>query len=147
MELFPSCRAVVFDSSKKMFTREKLIRCRLPMESRFIYYAVNVRLFNIQGAEDMIVDSVGMSMLSLPDVQYHFHGVNPNAVVAHAYQILAYIFASGNPIKSGDSIDGFRGGYMDPSVQWRVQYENAMLPPARKLLDVNMGAYAAGVRE
>lgn len=57
MELFPSCRAVVFDSSKKMFTREKLIRCRLPMESRFIYYAVNVRLFNIQGAEDMIVDS------------------------------------------------------------------------------------------
>lgn len=33
------------------------------------------------------------------------------------------------------------------SVQWRVQYENAMLPPARKLLDVNMGAYAAGVRE
>lgn len=34
-----------------------------------------------------------------------------------------------------------------PSVQWRVQYENAMLPPARKLLDVNMGAYAAGVRE
>ena len=67
--------------------------------------------------------------------------------VAHAYQILAYIFASGNPIKSGDSIDGFRGGYMDPSVQWRVQYENAMLPPARKLLDVNMGAYAAGVRE
>ena len=147
MELFPSCRAVVFDSSKKMFTRETLIRCRLSMESRFIYYAVNVRLFNIQGAEDMIVDSVGMSMLSLPDVQYHFHGVNPNAVVAHAYQILAYIFASGNPIKSGDSIDGFRGGHMDPSVQWRVQYENAMLPPARKLLDVNMGVYAAGVRE
>ena len=66
-------RAVVFDSSKKMFTRETLIRCRLPMESRFIYYAVNVRLFNIQGAEDMIVDSVGMSMLSLPDIQYHFH--------------------------------------------------------------------------
>ena len=73
--------------------------------------------------------------------------MNPNAVVAHAYQILAYIFASGNPIKSGDSIDGFRGGHMDPSVQWRVQYENAMLPPARKLLNVNMGAYAAGVRE
>ena len=92
MELFPSCRAVVFDSSKKMFTREKLIRCRLPMESRFIYYAVNVRLFNIQGAEDMIVDSVGMSMLSLPDIQYHFHGVNPNAVVAHAYQILCLYF-------------------------------------------------------
>lgn len=147
LDLFPSCQAVVFDSSKKMFTRKKLLQCHLPMEARFIYYTVNVRLFNIHGGEDMIVDSVGMEPLRLPNVQYHFHGVNPNAVVGHAYQVLSYIFASGNPIKSGDHIDGFAGGRMNAAVQWQVQYEEAMLPPARRVLDVNMGIYAAGVRD
>ena len=50
-----------------------------------MYYAVNVRYFSIQGTNDMMVDSVGMSTLFLPDLQYHFHGVDPNHVVFHAY--------------------------------------------------------------
>ena len=53
-----------------------------------MYYAVNVRYFSIQGTNDMMVDSVGMSTLFLPDLQYHFHGVDPNHVVFHAYNVL-----------------------------------------------------------
>ncbi|WP_235900832.1 DUF4261 domain-containing protein [Inconstantimicrobium porci] len=33
-----------------------------------------------------------MSTLYLPDVQYHFHGVDPNWVVNHAYNLLSYIY-------------------------------------------------------
>ena len=50
---------------------------------RFIRFGVNVRFFNIQGTEDMLIDTVGMSTLFLPDVQYHFHGMDPNWVVNH----------------------------------------------------------------
>lgn len=147
VELYPSCKAVVFENSKKMFTREEILNCRIPKESRFIYYAVNVRFFNIQGTDDMIVDTLGMSTLFLPDLQYHFHDMDPNLVVNHAYNLLSYIFDNENPIKSDDHIDGIKDGQMSREVQWNVQYESSLIQPVREVIDVNMGEYASGIRE
>ena len=48
---------------------------------------VNVRLFNIQGAEDMIVDSVGMSMLSLPDITTYIPSSLENKITIKSEQI------------------------------------------------------------
>ena len=145
-EMFPTCKAVVFENSKKMFTRDAILNCKIPKESKFIYYAVNVRFFNIQGSEDMIVDTLGMGTLFMPDIQYHFHGMEPNAVVNHAYNMLSYIFDNNNPIKSGDPVDGLKNGQMSMDVQWRVQYEDALIQPVRLVIDVNMGEYASGKR-
>lgn len=146
VELYPSCKAVVFETSKKMFTREAIMNCTVPKEARFIYYAVNVRFFRIQGGSDMMVDTVGMSTLFLPDLQYHFHGMDPDAVVNHAYNVLTYIFDNDNPIKSNDHIDGIKDGRMSQDVQWNVQYENSLIQPDREVLDINMGEYASGIR-
>ena len=38
----------------------------------------------------MLIDTVGMSTLLLPDLQYHFHDMNLNWVVNHAYNCLLY---------------------------------------------------------
>lgn len=146
VELYPTCRAVVFETSKKMFTREDIINCKMPKESRFIYYAVNVRFFNIQGTDDMIVDSLGMSTLFLPDLQYHFNGMDPNEVVNHAYNVLSYIYDNNNPIQNGDHIDGIVDGKMSQDIQWNVQYENSLIQPIREVIDINMREYAAGNR-
>lgn len=146
VELYPSCKAVVFETSKKMFTREAIINCTVPRESRFIYYAVNVRFFNIQGTNDRMVDSLGMSTLFLPDLQYHFHNMDPNAVVNHAYNVLSYIFDNNNPIKPNDHIDGIKDGRMSREVQWKVRYERALIQPVREVIDINMGEYASGKR-
>ena len=146
VEMFPMCKAVVFETSKKMLSRETIAECQIPKESRFIYYAVNVRFFNIQGGNDMIVDSVGMSTLFMPDVQYHFHDVDPNAVVNHAYNTLSYMYDAANPIKSDDHIDGIENGSMSLNVQWNVCYEESLIQPIREVLDVNMGEFAAGKR-
>ena len=54
----------------------------------------------------MMVDSVGMSTLFLPDVQYHFHGMNPDDVVIHAYNMLYFILENDNPVGDGDTISG-----------------------------------------
>lgn len=91
LELYPSCKAVVFGPSRKFLSRESIENHPDTDVTRFIYYAVNVRYFNIQGTDDMMVDSVGMSTLFLPDVQYHFHGMNPDDVVIHAYNMLYFI--------------------------------------------------------
>ena len=57
---------------------------------------MNVRFFTIQGGEDMLVDTLGMSLLFLPDLQYHFHGLDPNLIVNHAYNIALYLLINNN---------------------------------------------------
>jgi len=94
----------------------------------------------------MLVDSLGMSTLFLPDLQYHFHGMDPDSVINHAYNVLSYIYANENPIKSHDHIDGIKDGRISQDVQWNVQYENSLIQPIREVLDVNMGEYASGIR-
>ena len=69
LELYPSCKAVVFGPARKFLSRESIENHPDTDVTRFIYYAVNVRYFSIQGTDDMMVDSVGMSTLFLPDLQ------------------------------------------------------------------------------
>lgn len=131
VEMFPSCKAVMFATSGKMFKREQILNHQIEREKRFVYFSVNVRLFNIQGTNDQIVDPLGMSTLYLPDLQYHFHDVDANTVVNHAYNMLLYIYENDCPIKSGDTIDGIEDGQMSQDVQWKCQFENALIQPAR----------------
>ena len=146
LELYPSCKAVVFGPSRKFLSRESIENHSDKAVTRFIYYAVNVRYFSIQGTNDMMVDSVGMSTLFLPDLQYHFHGVDPNHVVFHAYNVLNYIFEHDNIIGDGGTIAGLQNGEMNQDIQWKVQYEDSLSHPVREVLDINMGEYASGTR-
>ncbi|MFR8820039.1 MAG: DUF4261 domain-containing protein, partial [Evtepia gabavorous] len=96
--------------------------------------------------EDMLIDTVGMSTLFLPDLQYHFHGMDPNWVVNHAYNAASYILANDNPIEDGETIDGVADGQMCREIQWKCQYEDALIQPPRGVVDIHMGDYASGKR-
>ncbi|MCI8669723.1 MAG: DUF4261 domain-containing protein [Lachnospiraceae bacterium] len=146
VEMYPECEAVYFQTSGKMFTAENIRNHRIPRESRFIYFAVNVRFFTIEGTEDMLVDTLGMSTLFLPDLQYHFHGMEPNWVVNHAYNLLSYIYDNNNPIENHETVDGVIDGSMNQTVQWQCHYEDALIQPARSVLDICMNQYASGTR-
>ena len=113
---------------------------------RFIRFGVNVRFFTIQGTEDMLIDTVGMSTLFLPDLQYHFHDMDPNWVVNHAYNVASYILANDNPIEDGETVDGVEDGQMSRDVQWKCRYEDALIQPPRAVLDIHMGPFASGRR-
>jgi len=147
VEMFPQCKAVLFQNSFKMFTRDKILNHDIPKEMRFIYFAVNTRLFNVQGTDEKVVDTVGMGLMGLPDVQYHFKDFDPNLVANHAYNIASYIFDNNCPIESGDVIDGIKDGKISREVAWKCQFENSLIGPKRPLLDICMGEFAAGVRE
>ena len=86
-------------------------------------------LYNIQGTEDMLIDTVGMSTLFLPDLQYHFHDMDPNWVVNHACNVASYILANDNPIKNDETIDGIIDGEITQEIMWKCQYEEAMIQP------------------
>lgn len=146
VELFPQCKAVYFQNSGKLFTADMIRNHTIPREGRFIYFAVNIRFFNIQGTDDCMVDSLGMNTLFMPDLQYHFHGMEPNWVVNHAYNVLSYMFDNENPIGSGEPIDGIVDGVMSRDVMWQCQYEESLIQPVREVIDICMNEYAAGQR-
>lgn len=79
--------------------------------------------------------------------QYHFHDMDPNWVVTHAYNMASYLLNNDNPIKDGDTIDGIREGRFEKDIQWRCQRENALIQPSRMVIDVCMGEYASGRRD
>lgn len=146
-ELFPSCDAFYFNVSGKLFEAEEIRNNHIEGSDRFIRYVVNVRFFTIQGSEDMLIDTLGLGTLCLPDLQYHFHNLNPNCIVNHACNVASYLLSSGNEIKSGETIDGIEDEQMNRSVQWKCQYEDALIQPNRTVLDINTGKYASGNRE
>jgi len=84
--------------------------------------------------------------IDLPDVQYHFHSLDPNQVVNHAYNVASYIYANHAPIKSGETVNGLVNGVLSQRAQWKCRYEDALIQPVRCVMDVCAGEYAAGQR-
>jgi hypothetical protein len=58
----------------------------------------------------------------------------------------SYILEHDNPIEDGETIDGVADGQMCREIQWKCQYEDALIQPPRGVLDINMGNYASGGR-
>ncbi|HIW36459.1 MAG TPA: DUF4261 domain-containing protein [Candidatus Treponema faecavium] len=146
-ELYPACEAFYFANCGKLFLSEAVRSHQIEGADRFIRFGVNARFFTVQDTDDMVVDTVGMSTLFLPDAQYHFHGMDPNWVVNHAYNTASYILEHGNPIESGETIAGVKDGEICGDIRWKCQYECALIQPARDVLDICMGEYASGNRE
>lgn len=145
-ELYPTCEAFYFQNCGKLFLAEDVRTNQIQGADRFIRFGVNVRFFNIQGTNDMVIDTVGMSTLFLPDLQYHFHDVDPNWIVHHAYSLASYILENDNPIQDDETIDGVLDGNLSQEIQWKCQYEEALIQPKRFVLDIHMGDYASGNR-
>ena len=49
--------------------------------------------------------------------------------------------------RAAKTIDGIVNGQISREVQWKCQFEKALIQPAREVLDICMGEYASGGRE
>lgn len=147
LDLYKECVAVWIPSAGKLIMADEIRRQSYRREDRFLHYCVNARFFTVNGSDDMIVDTRGMYAMGLPDVQCHFHGIDPNDVVYYVYNIAMYIFKNRMPIEDGDTIDGLRDGELVPEIQWKCQYEDSLVQPLRPVIDICPGEFAAGTRE
>ncbi len=113
----------------------------------FMCGAVNVRLFNVEKSKgelrgDIVMDTLGLGAIGLPDLQCHFWGVDCGAVARVLYNTSCYIFTEGDVIENGHTVAG-----IEPDSRWKCQHEEALIAPARVVLDLNPGPpYAAGKR-
>lgn len=107
--------------------------------------ALNVRMFNVanEGSGDIVMDSLGLGALGLADVQMHYRDLEPDAVARLLFNLAAYLLEKGDVIEDGHTIGG-----LAPDQKWRCRHEDALVPPARVVLDVDPGApWAAGGRD
>jgi hypothetical protein len=104
---------------------------------------VNVRLFAVSDDEDeMVMDTRGLAPFGLPDLQVHFRDLEPSRLAGLLYATAGYLLEEGDVIDDGNTISG-----LDGDEHWRCEHEDALVPPVRRVLDIDPGdPYAAGRR-
>lgn len=109
----------------------------------FFTGALNVRMFNINNSSgDMLMDTLGLSALGLPDLQCHFHDLDPSEVARVLGDTAYYVFQEGDVLEDGNTVPG-----VDPKSKWRCRHEDALLEPMRLVIDLDPGKrYTAGKR-
>ena len=114
------------------------LRDQIPLTQRYPSHLQRV----LQPANDMLMDTLGLSALGLPDVQCHFRDLDPSQVAQVLYNTAVYIYDNGAVIDSGHTVAGIQ-----PEEKWHCQFEESLLKPHREVLDVNPGPeHAAGQR-
>jgi hypothetical protein len=106
--------------------------------------AINIRLFTVAGDESaLVLDSLGLHIFGLPDVQCHFRGRGPAEIAALLHATATYLFDAGDVIADGNTISS-----LDGVETYVCRRERALVAPARTVLDVDLGdPYAAGERD
>lgn len=103
--------------------------------------SLNVRMFRVgDSGDDMIMDTLGLAALGLPDVQCHFHGLDPAKVASVLGSTAYYQYEEGDVMQDGHTIAG-----TEPGSGWTCRREDSLLDPARVVMDLNPGPrFAAG---
>jgi hypothetical protein len=143
LNFFPTCEAAFFATSGKLLPASALHSNPHSGPARFLHGGLNIRFFRVQNSEDMVVDTLGLYALGLPEVQLHFHTADPNAMVRYAGNVALYQFQNNAPIQNGETVDAAAGLDQD---QWPCQYEDSLIQPLRTVLDIRPGPFAAGTR-
>lgn len=149
LSCFPEAEAIFVPHSGKLTSVENFKQViGESLAVRFIRTAVNARFFRVENSEDSVIDTLGFFAFGAPDIQLHFHSLDPNSVVSYVYSIASYQFNEDFPVQSGDTIDGLDdSGNFSQTIQWSARYENSLIQPQRTVLDINCGKYAAGRRQ
>ena len=148
LAVFPTCKGVWFEGSQNVMTAEALRENPYKGIERIFHGMVNVRFFRVGDTDDMVIDTLGLHVFGIPDIQFHFRELNPNHVVGLATDIGMYQLNNDCPIKNDETIDGLNpDGSYNQEIRWKCQYEMSLIAPKREVLDISAGEFAAGNRE
>ncbi|MGQ8871540.1 DUF4261 domain-containing protein [Paenibacillus sp. TSA_86.1] len=128
------CDALYWYGSDKLVEPAAYIQAQEREEH--LYAAMNVRMYQAGGTEEqpeLVMDTVGLSALGVPDVQCHFTGLDPDTVAQTLLGAAYYIFDQGDVLQDGQTL-GSSGGR-----RWRCEHQAALIAPGRYVVDLNPG--------
>lgn len=104
---------------------------------------INVRLFNVSNAPGaMVMDTLGLTALGLPDLQCHFRDLHPNEVARFLYNTALYVLERGDVIEDGHTVQG-----ITETERWPCRHERSLVEPTRFVVDISPGRrFGAGNR-
>jgi hypothetical protein len=139
------CTAIHWATSQQLVDPSAYLQARRSSKVNPLQFAVNVRFYRISNRQpgEMLMDTMGLGVLGLHDLQCHFLNLDPDQVARVLYNSALYIFDRGDIIQDGHTIQGVK-----PSDKWKCQHEKALAGPEREVLDLNPGKpYVAGNRK
>lgn len=97
--------------------------------------AINVRMYKVKDREqDLLMDTLGLAALGLPDLQVVFHGMEPARVAAHLYAVALYTLRNGEVVDDGQVIEGPKTGQ-----EWLARHARSLAQPRRAVVDFDPG--------
>lgn len=119
--------------SQKLIAPDSLIESRDGQEKKILFGIANVRLFNISNSdtEDILMDTVGLSNLGLPDFQIRFTSFDERKVADWLWNYAYYIFEQGDIIESGNTLLG-----LEPNSKWKCERQVSLAGPERIVINV-----------
>ena len=96
-----------------------------------LFGPLNVRMFPAAADGEVLMDTLGLSALGLPDLQARFTGVDPNAVAGLLHGAARYVFDKGDVLGDGDTVPG-----PDGKMKWTCRPGESAAPPARRVVEL-----------
>ncbi|MCC8195013.1 MAG: DUF4261 domain-containing protein [Deltaproteobacteria bacterium] len=126
------CAALHFPSSQCLLRPEDFLAAAPDDPDHYpLLGLVNVRLYAVEGSEDEIVmDTLGLHVFGLPDVQCHCSGADPDELGNWLYTLADVIAETDRDFEDGVSVEAFDGSRM------RLRYAEPLVEPGRFVLDL-----------
>lgn len=140
---FIPCTAIYWQPCQKIVEPAAYWEAMHDGEPASFLTAVNVRLLRVEGGSpsEVVMDTLGLAALGLPDLQIHYAGLDPGQVGRALYKLAYYLYQNGDVIVDGQIVPGFRD-----EDRWQSRHAMSLIEPRRIVLDLNPGYPYAGLR-
>lgn len=127
--------AIYCITSKKLLNPDKLVQCWDGEEREVLTALVNVRLFTITNSEtpQILMDTVGLSCLGLPDFQILHKPSNESQLAQLLWNYAYYIFDNGDIIEDGNTVEG-----LVPGSKWKCERKMSIIKPERVIIQLQL---------
>jgi hypothetical protein len=97
---------------------------------------INARLFRVEGRGqgECVMDTVGMHLFGITDLQCHFVGLQPDEVAAYLLDLSGYLLEHGQVIGHGQTVAG-----LGLDERWLCTRDAALVGPARPIVSIRPG--------
>lgn len=126
-------QAIFSGNSQKLIEPSSLIESWDGPAREILFGIVNVRLFTISNGDSgqIVMDTVGLSSLGLPDFQLVHEAGNESYIAQLLWNYAYYNFEHGNVIKNGHTLLG-----LEPNSKWECKRQMSIAKPERIVINV-----------
>ncbi|WP_167356600.1 DUF4261 domain-containing protein [Pedobacter soli] len=103
-------------------------------KTQALYALCNVRLFNVSNDpqnRELLMDTIGMHALGLPDFQIRFTGLNENEMANLMWTYAYHVYEYGDIIEDGETIEGLTAGS-----KWKCVKQLSLVAPERIVINI-----------